>query len=292
MLGAAFFLTLAFCILEFVGGKLSGSLALMADAVHMLADVGALGLAFFAGRMAAKRATPKMTYGFYRFEILSAIVNGGALLAIALFIVKEALERFRHIPPIQTSLMIPIAAAGLVLNFFIGLLLLGFKEESINLRGAFFHVVSDGLSSLGTVGAGVVIALTGRRWADPAASCVIAVLISASGWRLLKDAVGVLLEAVPEHINMQALESGILSVRGVVAIHDLHVWSITSGHESLSAHLEAEPGSVPDELLGRVNEILSRGFNIHHTTIQIETADPSKPCPVTHKKKSSKHFHS
>ena len=269
-MGIVFLLTLAFCIFEFIGARLSNSLALLADAGHMLTDLAALGLAFFASRMATKRATHKMSYGFYRVEILSALINGAALLMLAVFIVKEAFGRLETVPEIRTQLMLTVAFVGLVINLLNGFLLYRFAERDMNIRSALYHIISDTLSSVGTILAGLVIAKTGWRYADPLASCVIAVLIVASAWRLLKDVVNVLLEAAPSHIDVRILEQKMLSIEGVLAIHDLHVWSITSGKESLSAHLEVGEGTDRDGVLNQMNEMLSREFDVHHTTLQVE----------------------
>lgn len=255
----------------------------------MLTDLGALGLALFAGRMAAKRATPKMTYGFYRLEILSALLNGAALLSIAFFIVREAFNRLQNPPEVETPVMLAVAGVGFLFNLSAALFLSRFQHQDMNLRGAFFHVMSDTLSSVGTLIAGFVILSTGWKYADPLVTCFIAVLIVAGAWRLLRDVVEVLLEAVPGHINITKLENSFLSVSGVLAIHDLHVWSITSGRESLSAHLEISAGCDSNELLRELNEILSRDFGIHHTTLQLESAG-ANPCPAE-KPKEGKHLH-
>lgn len=283
VLGIVFFLTLAFSIFEFLAAKLSNSLALFADAVHMLTDLAAVGLAYFAAGIASRRATPRMTYGFYRVEILSALVNGAALLAAAFFIVKEAFRRFHEAPPVRADFLMAVAFAGLMVNLASGFFLKNFTAQSINIRAAFFHVLSDALSSAGALAAGLIIFLTGWRTADPLVSCLIAFLILVSAWRLLRDVVEVLLEAAPAHLNIPALEQRILSVEGIRGIHDLHIWSITSGKESLSAHLEVAPGVDPDDILTRVSEILSKEFQVDHTTLQIET--------IPRTKRESRHFH-
>jgi cobalt-zinc-cadmium efflux system protein len=277
VLGFTFLATLAFCVLEFVGGKLSGSLALTADASHMLTDLGALGLALFANWMAAKSPTRKMTYGFYRIEILSALVNGAALLTISVFIVVEAFHRFHQKVPLENpQLMLVIAFAGFIFNLVTGFLLSRSAHENINVRAAFFHIVSDTISSAGTLLAGIVIIKTGRYEADPIISFFIAGLIVLSAYRLLKDVVEVLLEAAPAHIDVEKVEKDILSVTGITALHDLHVWSITSGKEALSAHLQVTPGMNADQILDHVNAVLLKNFNIEHTTLQIEFGDQRK----------------
>ncbi|HXV28384.1 MAG TPA: cation diffusion facilitator family transporter [bacterium] len=283
VLGITFLFTLAFCIFEFIGGKISGSLALIADAGHMLTDLGAIGLAFFAGHMASRQATARMSYGFYRIEVLSALVNGAALLTLAVFIVLEGFHRMAETPVIHTQVMIVVGLAGLVFDIISGFFLSRYAGKNINIRGAFFHVMSDALGSVGTVAAGVIIAVTGWRYADPLVSFFIALLIVVSAWRLLKDVVQVLLEATPSRINIQILENRMLSLPGIQAIHDLHVWSISPGKESLSAHLQVEEGTDRDKILHELHEILSRDFQIDHTTLQIETRE--------HRRKEKSHFH-
>lgn len=268
-MGTAFLITLAFCIFEFIGGKISGSLSLLADATHMLTDVSSLGLALFASWMSGRHATRKMSYGYYRLEILAALVNGALLLTLAFFITKEAFRRLQTPPSIHTGLMLVVALIGLAVNLGTGWMLGRFAGRNINVRGALFHVFADALSSVGVLAAGIVLAVTGWRYADSAASFVIATLILASAWWLLKEVVEVLLEAAPSHINLEMLEKKILSVPGVEAIHDLHVWTISSGKESLSAHLEVKCADT-DALLAHVNQLLSHDFEIHHTTLQVE----------------------
>jgi len=283
VLGIIFLLTLAFCVFEFIGGKISGSLALLADAGHMLTDLSAIGLAFFASLTASRRATAKMSYGFYRIEVLSALINGATLMTLAVLIVREAFERFNSPPPINTQVMIFVGAMGLVFDLTSGFFLSRAAGKNINIRGAFFHVISDALGSFGTIVAGMVLALTGWRFIDPLVSCFIALLIFFSAWRLLKDVVEVLLEATPAHINTHLLEQKILLLAGIQAIHDLHVWSISPGRESLSAHLEVETGADRDQVLHEVHEMLSRDFQIDHSTLQIETSE--------HRQKEKSHFH-
>ncbi len=284
VLGITFLLTLAFCIFEFIGGKISGSLALLADAGHMLTDMSAIGLAFFAALAASRRATAKMSYGFYRIEVLSALINGATLFTLAVFIVREAFERFNSPPVINTQVMILVGVMGLVFDLTSGFFLSRAAEgKNINVRGALFHVISDALGSFGTIVAGTVIALTGWLAIDPVVSCFIALLIIASAWRLLKDVAEVLLEATPAHINTHLLEQKILSLAGIQAIHDLHVWSISPGREALSAHLEVEKETDRDKVLHEVHEMLSREFHIDHSTLQIETSE--------HRKQEKSHFH-
>ncbi len=271
--------TLVFAFIEFVGGKLTHSLALTADAAHLLTDAGALGLAFFASWIASQPATRKMSYGFHRVEILAALVNGVGLVTIALFVAREALRRFNAPPPIASSLMLGIGSLGFLFNLFIAVFLRRFVRESVNVRSAFYHVLADLLGSAGVILAALVIKKTGWLYADPWVSLGIAVLIVWGAWKILRDVVEVLLEATPAHVDIGRLGSRLLSLPGVEEICDLHVWTISSGKEALSAHLGTQPGVEPSSLLKEVNAILSREFGIHHTTIQLEPSSqkPHQP---------------
>lgn len=264
--------TLAFAFIEFVGGKISQSLALIADAGHLLTDAGALGLAFFAAWMTTQPATRRMSYGFHRVEILAALANGVGLVTIAVFIVKESFQRFSRPPAIQVDLMLALGAAGLVFNLVLALYLRRFSRENLNVQSAFFHVLADLLGSVGVVAAGLIVLKTQWVYADPLVSIVIAILIVLGAWKILKDSVGVLLEAAPTHVDIARLESRLLSLPGVQEICDLHVWTISSGKEALSAHLGVMAESDSNALLQEVNTVLSGEFGIHHTTIQIEIA--------------------
>lgn len=271
--------TIVFAFVEFVGGKLAHSLALIADAAHLLSDAGALGLAFFAAWIAAQPATRKMSYGYYRVEILAALVNGVGLVTVAIFIIKEAFGRLTNPPSIQSLLMLSFGGAGLLFNLAIAVFLRRFAKESLNVRSAFYHVMADLLGSVGVVLAGVAVWKTRWFYADPLASVGIAVLIIWGAWRLLRDVVEVLLEATPSHMDMTLLESRLLSLNGVEEICDLHVWTISSGKEALSVHLGVRSTANPGPLLQEVNAILAREFGIHHTTIQLEEsyAKPHSP---------------
>ena len=275
---------MAFCVIEYLGGQVSGSLALIADAGHMLGDMSALGIAFFASWIAVRRPTHKMTYGFYRVEVLAALINAALLLTIAVGLSREAWERFSTQREIQSSLMIVIAVTGLAINGVVGAMLLRHRRDNINVGAAFYHVVSDALSSIGTVIAGIVVQTTGWYWADPMASLVIAIMIAFSAWRLLKSVVSVLLEASPAHIDTVQMNARVLAIPGVEAIHDLHVWSISPGKESLSAHVEVKEGCDRDRILHEVCDLLSREFNVSHTTLQIEQAKKTRH--------NENHFHS
>lgn len=275
----AFTATLIVAFAEFIGGKITHSLALIADAVHLLTDAGALGLSFFASWIASQPATRKMSYGFHRVEILAALVNGVGLVTIALFVSKEAFSRLAAPPPIRSLPMIGFGAAGLFFNLFIAIYLNRFAKESVNVRSAFYHVLADLLGSVGVLLAALVIWKTGWLYADPLASFGITILIVWGAWRVLRDVVEVLLEATPSRVDIARLESRLRSLPGVEDICDLHVWTISSGKETLSVHLETLPTADPGMLLKEVNTILSKEFGIHHSTIQLEEARqrPHKP---------------
>ena len=271
--------TFVFAFVEFVGGRLTHSLALIADAAHLLGDAGALGLAFLAAWIAGQPATRKMSYGFHRVEILAALTNGVALVTIAVFLIKEAIPRFSTLREIQGVLMLCFGAAGLVFNLVIALFLRRFAKESLNIRSAFYHVLGDLLGSVGVVVAAFLVSRFHWLYADPLVSIGIGLLIIWGAWVILRDGVEVLLEAAPSRVNMHSLESRLLSLPGVEEICDLHVWTISSGKEALSAHLGIRAASDPTSFLKQVNEILAEEFGIRHVTIQLEESrkKPHKP---------------
>jgi len=270
-LGQALCLTVAILVAEAVGGWVSNSLALISDAGHMLTDVSALALSLVALWIAEKPATLKKTYGFYRTEILSALANGVTLLGITAVIVYEAWHRLRTPEPVQMGTAALVAGIALVAN--VGALRMLHHSHSMNVRGAFLHVLGDALASLGVlVGMGVMW-LTGWKWVDPVVSVGISVIIVAGSFRLVKDAVDVLLEAVPAHVDLDAVKQLLGGVAGVNAVHDLHVWTISSGIYALSAHLVVADPMVcnNDQILSAVKHELFDRFGIDHTTIQIES---------------------
>ncbi|HPC82950.1 MAG TPA: cation diffusion facilitator family transporter [Thermoanaerobaculaceae bacterium] len=270
-------LTLAYMVAEVLGAWLTNSLALLADAGHMLSDAGALGLALFAIWMAGRRPSPRHTFGFYRTEILAALANGALLAALAVLIVREAVGRLAAPALVRPGPLMVIAAGGLVVNVVGMLVLRGGARDSLNLRGAFLHVAGDALGSVQVLLAGLAIQFFGWRWVDPVASMVIAVLIVASAWGILRDAVSVLMEGVPGHLDADRVREAVLGVEGVAGVHDLHVWTIGSGFVALSAHVNADP-HAGEELLWRIHEVLHRDFGIRHTTIQVER--PARPEPL------------
>jgi len=268
---AALTLTSVIAVAEVVGGYLTNSLALMSDAGHMLTDVSAIALSLLALWFAGKPATVKKTYGYYRMEILSALFNGVLLLATTAVIVYEAWQRFRDPKPIDLGPMMVVASIGLVANLA-GLAFLH-QAHSMNVRGAFLHVLGDTLSSLGVLlGAGLMW-WTGWLVVDPIISVIICGVIIINSYRLVRDAVDVLLEAVPSHVDLEAVRDIMAKVPGVSAVHDLHVWTISSGIYALSAHLVvADPMTCNnDQILSAVKHDLFDRFGIDHTTIQIES---------------------
>lgn len=262
-------ITGTFMVAEALGGVLSGSLALLADAGHMLTDAGSLALSLFAIRMARRPANAEKTYGYVRLEILAALVNGAALLVIAGFIVVEAWHRLREPVEVQGSVMLVIAVVGLGINIAGALLLHGHAHDNLNVRGAYLHVLGDLLGSIGAIAAGIVILTTGWTPADPIISVVIAVLILFSAWRLVREAADVLLEAAPPHIDVEDVLRDLRDVEGLDQVHDVHVWTLTSGFVALSAHGVIDDPTAHTRILDEVQRRM-RAHGIEHVTFQIE----------------------
>lgn len=260
-------------IAEAVGGWWANSLALLADAGHMLTDVAALTLTLAAIWFAARPATSKKTYGYYRLEILAAFVNGIALVLLSIWIIYEAVERWQTPPEIHGAWLTIIAAGGLFVNIAAAYLLHSDHKNDLNMRGAWLHVMGDLLGSVAAVTAGVLIVAFGWTWADAVGSVLISLIIVIGAWRLILESVNVLLEGTPRHINLSAVESAILETAGVDGVHDLHVWTISSGIEALSAHISHDNSVVHSDLLVAVRKNLHDGFGIDHLTIQMETLD-------------------
>ena len=272
-LKAALTITATFLLAEFAGALYTNSLALLADAGHMLTDVAALSLSLFAMRFSSRRATPRKTYGFYRVEILAALLNGVFLILVAIYIFYEAYQRFSNPPEVKAGWMLVIAGVGLLSNLASAYLLFGKHRDSLNVRGAFFHVLSDAFGSMGAILAGVAILVGGYKIADPLISIFVAVLILWSSWVLIRDAVDILLEGTPAHINIVSLREQLGRADGVGSVHDLHVWTLTSGVLAMSCHVVAQNNNFNrTELLSRVSSIARERFRIDHTTIQIEEA--------------------
>ena len=264
-------LTTAFLVVEVIGGLLTHSLALLADAGHMLTDVGGLTLALFAIRFAARPATAERTYGYYRAEILAALTNAMVLIGISVYILFEAYQRFRHPPDVESGPMLLIAVIGLGVNLAGIVTLRTGSSESLNLQGAYFEVLSDMVSSLGVIAAALIMWTTGWRYADPLVSAGIGLFIVPRTWRLLRQAVGVLLEGTPSEINVASLREAIGQIDGVQSVHDLHVWTLTSGINAMSVHVVCTSGASRDELLSRVHDGVRSTFAINHLTVQLES---------------------
>jgi len=267
----------AYMAVEGAGGLWTGSLALLSDAGHMLSDAAALSLSLFALWIARRPPTPTRTFGYYRAEILAALANAAALLAVAVMVLVEAIDRVQAPPEVKGGPMLAIAAGGLLVNLGGLALLHGVKGQSLNVRGAFLHLMGDTLGSLGAIASGLAILGWGWTWADPVASMLIAALIVVSGWRLLKDAMAVLMEGTPAHLDCDRLQRAVLAVPGVAAIHDLHVWTIGSGLESLSCHVVTDARRPHGELLRDIREVVA-SFHIAHVTIQVEPAECGLDC--------------
>lgn len=258
---------------EAVGGWLTNSLALIADAGHMLTDVAAISLTLAAIWFGSRPATAKKTFGYYRLEILAAFVNGIALVLLSMWVIYEAVGRWQAPPAINGAWMTAVASGGLLVNIVAAKLLHSGHEHDLNMHGAWLHVMGDLLGSAAAVTAGLLIVGFGWYWADPVTSVLISLVIIFGAWRLISDSVNVLLEGTPAHIDHRAVEDLIVETEGVEGVHDLHVWTISSGIDALSAHITHFNSVGHSELLVRVRERLHTEFGIDHLTIQMETMD-------------------
>jgi cobalt-zinc-cadmium efflux system protein len=263
-------LTLTYLAAEVIGGILTKSLALLADAGHMLTDVGGLALALFAINITQRSATEKRTYGYYRAEILAALANAVVLIFISLYILYEAWQRFKSPPEVSSKDMLIVAAIGLAVNITGMLILRKGSKESLNMKGAYFEVLSDMLTSIGVIAAAIIMMTTGWYYADPIISAGIGLFILPRTWVLLKDAVGVLLEGTPSDINLSDVKAILNSIPGVVSIHDLHVWSLTSGMNAMSVHVLVMENVSVKEVLTSIKTKMRDEFKITHTTVQTE----------------------
>ena len=270
-LAAALLLTFIYMFAEFLGGWWTNSLALIADAGHMLTDVAALGLTLGAIWIGSRPATAKKTFGYFRTEILAAFVNGIALVLLSVWIIYEAVERWQAPPEIIGGWMTAIAVGGLFVNIAAATLLHAGIKHDLNMRGAWLHVMGDMLGSAAAIAAGILILTLDWSWADPLCSILISLIIIVGAARLILESVNVLLEGTPPHINIVAVENLILETDGVAGVHDLHVWTISSGHDALSAHISHDRSVAHSELLARVRDRLHDHFGIDHLTIQMET---------------------
>jgi cobalt-zinc-cadmium efflux system protein len=265
-------LTLVVLVAEAVGGWLSNSLALIADAGHVLTDAGALALSLFVAWFSRQVGDAKKTYGYLRWEILAALINGATLLGLSAWIAVEAITRLRNPEAVEGNMMLGVAVAGLAANALAAWWLHPVKKGSLNVRGAYLHILGDLLASVGVIVAALVIRFTGWLAADPIASLIATALIVRGAWSLVREAVDVLLEATPSHIDLNAVRARIESVAGVKSVHDLHVWSVSSGMVALSAHAIVPDTSHSQKALESACALLG-AMGIHHVTIQIEQRD-------------------
>lgn len=269
------------CVAELVGGWLTNSLALLTDAAHMFTDVGALVLTLFALWVAARPASESKTFGYVRAEILAALLNGVVLWVLVVLILWEAWSRLQAPPPVRAGGMLGVAVAGLLVNVFVAVRLHEHQQRSLNLRGAYLHVLSDLLGSIGAIVAAAVILATGWDAIDSLVSVLIAALILFSSWNLVREAVDVLMEAVPRHVDLERLGRALRAVPGVEEVHDLHVWTLTTGRYALSAHVVARDPVGDDALLAAMTELCCNEFGIDHTTIQVEHENRRPAEPAT-----------
>ncbi|TMA82956.1 MAG: cation transporter [Deltaproteobacteria bacterium] len=256
---------------ELVAGFATNSLALLSDAGHMLSDIGAMALSLFAFRMARRPATHQSTYGFHRVEILAALFNGLTLWLIVGVIFAAAYNRFAQPPVVESFGMVIVALFGLLVNIAAAAILHGGHRHNLNLRGAFLHVISDAVGSVGAIAAGVIMLTTGWYLADPLISIFISGLILFSSWSLVKDSFSVLMQSVPKGIRLEEVRLTIEAVDGVSKVHDLHIWAVTSDIFTLSAHAVVANGEDFHQVLNNIEDTLKERFNIEHTTIQLET---------------------
>lgn len=257
-------------VIELAGGLYSNSLALIADAAHMLTDLGALGLSLFALLISTRPATDEKTYGYLRAEILAALANGIFLVLIGLYIFYEAYHRLLEPPEVKSIPMMFVAATGLLANLVTAALLYRSRNESLNLRGAFLHVLMDTIGSIGAITAGFLI--WWRQWyiADAVVSVIVGTLVLYSSWKLVSESVDILLEATPRHLNISDILQDLGNVRGVVSIHDLHVWSISTRMAAMSCHAVLKEGENAGAVLSELSRVMREKYEISHTTIQIE----------------------
>ena len=273
-------LNLALVIAQVVFGLIAHSLALVADAGHNFADVLGLVLAWWASRLVKSIPTKKHTYGLRSVSILAALANAVLLLATMGAVAWEAIVRLENPPHVEGTIVIWVAALGIVVNGVSALLFFSGRKNDLNVRGAFLHLAADAGVSVGVVLAGIAILLTNKLWIDPVVSLVIVATILYGTWGLLKDSVNLSLQAVPANIDRDAVENFLKSIPGVQEVHDLHIWGMSTAEVALTAHLVMRPAVVNDGLLARVADELREKFNIGHATLQMESGDPAHPCDL------------
>jgi cobalt-zinc-cadmium efflux system protein len=280
-LGIALLLILGFMVVEVVGGLVANSLSLLADAGHMVTDAASLALALVAAWLAATPATPQRSFGLRRAEILAALVNGVLLLVIAVWIAIEAIGRLDNPQETLGGWMLAVGVLGLVVNIAAAAVTAGGRHGSMNVRAAYRHVIADLLGSVGVIVAGAIVLTTGWRYADPIVALAIAVLIAGSSWSILRDSVGVLLEETPRDIDAESVGRAMVGHTGVHEVHDLHIWTITSGFPALSAHVLVDPGADCHAVRRELEHVLAERFSLTHTTLQVEHAgSASGPVPI------------
>ncbi|MBD7937931.1 cation transporter [Cytobacillus sp. Sa5YUA1] len=273
-----FCLIFGFMLIEFIGGLWTNSLALLSDAGHMLSDAAALGLSYIAIKVAKRESTNKKTFGFKRFEILAAAINGVTLIVIAILIMIESVKRFISPPEVASLGMLTIATIGFLVNIVAAVILMkGDKDENLNVKSAFLHVIGDLLGSVGAIIAGLLIYFFGWGIADPIASLIVAILIINSGYRVTKEAFHVLMEGAPDGIQIEQIKASIKTLNKVDDVHDIHLWTITSGFPAFSCHIVLNDDGHHDTVLKETKELLSHQFGINHSTIQVEGR--SSGCP-------------
>jgi cobalt-zinc-cadmium efflux system protein len=277
-------ITCLMMVAEVVGGLISNSLALLSDAGHMLIDNIALILSFFAMKFSSMPANSKKTFGFYRLEILAALVNGVTLVLISFYIIYEAYLRILHPQPVHGSLMLTIAVIGLITNVIGAAVLMKHRHANLNIRGAFLHIVGDAAVSVGVIIGGIIIVNTGWYLIDPILSILISCVIIYGSWHLLTESVNILLESAPAHIDVDVVAADIAKIKGVREAYHIHLWTITSGVYALSAHvlIEDQPVSGSRELINEIRSLLSHKFNVLHSTIQLECerCSPGSVCSL------------
>ncbi len=265
-----FAMTVAFMFMEVIAGLWTGSLALVADAGHMLGDAAALGLALIAIWFSSKPAGPEQTYGYYRSEILAAFLNGLFLVAMSIFILYEAIHRLFAPPEVMSGPMMIVAFAGLMINIAGARLLSSDSQNSLNAKAAYFEVISDLLGSVAVLIAGGIMLLTKWYWVDPVISGLIGLMILPRTWGLIKECIHILMQGSPKHINVETLRTDLLAVPGVLELHDLHLWTVTQGRDVLSCHIVISESAVPESVRQNVVTLLDTKFAVHHSTIQVE----------------------
>ncbi|MCQ6278731.1 cation diffusion facilitator family transporter [Bacillus sp. EB600] len=278
---SSFCLILTFMVVEVIGGFMTNSLALLSDAGHMLSDAASLGLSFFALKLGERKVSLDKTYGYKRFEIIAAAINGILLVVVAIYIFLEAAQRFFAPPEVQSKGMLLISTIGLIVNIIAAVILMkGDKEENLNVKSAFLHVLGDLLGSVGAIVAALLILFFGWAIADPIASVIVAVLVLISGSRVMKESYQILMEGAPSQIDMKGIKKALCGIPMVKEVHDLHVWTITSGYPVLSCHITIYDEAFHDDILLQSQKILHDQFDIEHSTIQVERA--ANGCPSPH----------